>query len=85
VVIAARAGYDPYGLPAVLQTLQGMNVQDSSLALLFKTHPGLGERLNQLDAQMTGRFDGFEQHPDHASRFMAVMGKSGILEGADRH
>ena len=25
VVIAARAGYDPYGLPAVLQMLQGLN------------------------------------------------------------
>ena len=39
VVIAARAGYDPYGLPATLQMLQGMNPQDSGLALMFSTHP----------------------------------------------
>lgn len=79
VVIAARAGYDPYGLPAVLQTLQGMNAQDSSLALLFKTHPALDERLSLLDRLMYGRFDAFENQPDDAQRFMAVMGKTGIL------
>src|SRR5260370_10730485 len=39
VVIAARAGYDPYGLPSVLQMLQSLNPQDSSLALMFATHP----------------------------------------------
>jgi predicted Zn-dependent protease len=80
VVIATRAGYDPYGLPAVLQTLQGMNAQDSSLALLFKTHPALGERLNLLDRLMTGQFEEFGKQPDHASRFMGVMGKTGILK-----
>ncbi|BBI99918.1 hypothetical protein FGKAn22_16110 [Ferrigenium kumadai] len=79
VVIATRAGYDPYGLPTVLQTLQGMNVQDSSLALLFKTHPALGERLSLLDRLMYGQFDRYENQPDHARRFMAVMGNTGIL------
>lgn len=79
VVIATRAGYDPYGLPAVLQTLQGMNAQDSSLALLFKTHPALGERLSLLDRLMTDQFDKFENQPAHAPRFMGVMGKTGIL------
>jgi len=79
VVIATRAGYDPYGLPAVLQTLQGMNAQDSSLALLFKTHPGLNDRLSLLDRAMSGQFDRFEQQPDHAPRFMTVMNKTGIL------
>ncbi|HEX5364786.1 MAG TPA: M48 family metallopeptidase [Gallionella sp.] len=79
VVIATRAGYDPYGLPAVLQTLQGLNAQDSSLALLFKTHPALPERLNLLDKMMTGQFDDFENQPDNAPRFMSVMNKTGIL------
>src|SRR5882762_5942521 len=52
VVIAARAGYDAYGLPSVLQTLQGMNAADSSLALMFKTHPAPGERLDALGKRM---------------------------------
>lgn len=51
VVIAARAGYDPYGLPAVLQTLQAMNPEDSGLALMFKTHPKPAERLEAIEKQ----------------------------------
>jgi predicted Zn-dependent protease len=76
VVIAARGGYDPYGLPAVLQTLQGLNAQDSSLALMFKTHPALGERLNLLDQLMSGHFDDLENRPDLAARFKTVMSRA---------
>lgn len=75
VVIAARGGYDPYGLPAVLQTLQGLNKQDSSLALLFKTHPALDDRLNLLDRLMSGQFDSFERQPNLAARFKTAMSR----------
>ncbi len=75
VVIAARGGYDPYGLPAVLQTLQGINPQDSGLALMFKTHPALADRLDLLDKLMSGAFDSFETQPNLAPRFMAVMSR----------
>ena len=57
VVIAARAGYDAYGLPSVLQTLQAMNAADSSLALMFKTHPAPGERLDALGKKMQPTLD----------------------------
>lgn len=73
VVIAARGGYDPYGLPALLQTLQGVNPQDSGLALMFKTHPALTDRLDLLGKLMPGPFDRFEAQPDLTPRFMAVM------------
>ncbi|RJG02202.1 M48 family metallopeptidase [Noviherbaspirillum sedimenti] len=63
VVIAARAGYDPFGLPAVLQVLQGESGQDASFALMFKTHPAPAERVNRLDALMQGRFDGLPANP----------------------
>ena len=33
-VIAARAGYDPYGLLAVLQTLSSINPQDDAVQSL---------------------------------------------------
>lgn len=59
IVIATRAGYDPYGLPAVLQMLDASNAQDSSLALMFKTHPAPGDRLSLLDKIMGGRFDSY--------------------------
>ena len=76
VVIAARGGYDPYGLPAVLQTLQGLNAKDSTLALMFKTHPALDDRLGLLDKLMSGSFDRFESQPDLAPRFMKVVDSS---------
>ncbi len=57
VVIAARAGYDAYGLPAVLQMLGGQSAHDGNFALLFKTHPAPGERIDRLDTLMGNRFD----------------------------
>jgi predicted Zn-dependent protease len=69
VVIAARAGYDPYGLPAVLQTLQALNPSTAGLALMFKTHPALSERLELLGQAMGSDFDRFENQPTLAARF----------------
>ena len=74
VVIAARGGYDPYGLPAVLQTLQSLNPNDSSVALMFKTHPAPADRLSLLDKEMTGQFNNFETQPDLAPRFLQALG-----------
>lgn len=48
VVLAARAGYDPYGLPAVLTTLASADPKDSFITLLYKTHPLPQARLDQL-------------------------------------
>ena len=75
VVIAARAGYDPYGLPAVLQTLQAINPTDSSVALMFKTHPAIADRLSLLDREMTGQFDNRENQPDLDVRFFQALGR----------
>jgi len=73
VVIAARAGYDAYGLPAVLQTLQAMNPQDSGLALMFKTHPAPAARLDALDAKMQPTLDAWSGQPQLAERFRAQL------------
>jgi predicted Zn-dependent protease len=74
VVIAARGGYDAYGLPAVLQTLQAMNPQDSSLALMFKTHPAPEERLEALD-KMQPTLERYGSQPQLAERFIAQLKK----------
>jgi predicted Zn-dependent protease len=58
VVIAARAGYDPFGLPSVLQMLEAQSAQDANFALLFKTHPAPAARLDKLDKLMQNKFDG---------------------------
>jgi predicted Zn-dependent protease len=73
VVIAARAGYDAYGLPAVLQTLQAMNPEDSGLALMFKTHPAPAERLDALGERMQPTLDA-HPGPQLAERFRSFLG-----------
>jgi predicted Zn-dependent protease len=75
VVIAARAGYDAYGLPSVLQTLQAMNAQDSALALMFKTHPAPGERLDALSEKMLPVLDAYAGQAQLAERFLRQVRK----------
>ncbi|MCX7672567.1 MAG: M48 family metalloprotease [Thiobacillaceae bacterium] len=55
MVLAARAGYDAYGLPAVLQEIGHLSANDGRVAFLFKTHPHPQERLNQLAEALAGR------------------------------
>jgi predicted Zn-dependent protease len=53
IVLAARAGYNPFGLVDVLHKMAARGAADHSLALLFKTHPLPGERLAQLGDALT--------------------------------
>ena len=55
IILAARAGYSPYGLIEVLHKLSARAGDDASLALLFKTHPHPGERLSQLGEALAPR------------------------------
>jgi predicted Zn-dependent protease len=58
VVLAVRAGYDPWGLPAAVQALSAMKPDASAVALLFKTHPAPSARLDKLALAMGTSFDG---------------------------
>ena len=73
VVIAARSGYDPFGLPSVVQMLQGLNPKDSDLALMFATHPDPGSRLDALDRAMGTRLDKFASQPQAAERYASAI------------
>ena len=57
MVLASRAGYDVYGLAEVLQTISQTNKADSSVALLFKTHPAPDERLAKLGDSVGSKLD----------------------------
>jgi predicted Zn-dependent protease len=59
VVIATRAGYDPYGLPTVLQALEGLS-GNSDASLLFSTHPAPSSRLDSLGGLMGSKFDHYQ-------------------------
>lgn len=57
VVLASRAGYDTFGLVEVLQTIGETNKADSSVALLYKTHPAPDERLAKLADSAGSKLD----------------------------
>lgn len=73
VVIAARAGYDAYGLPATLQTLAAINPRDDAVALMFKTHPDPSERLERLLSAMESGLERYGDQPKVSDRFSRIM------------
>lgn len=73
MVIAARAGYDPYSLMTVLHKLDTLNPDASTLALWFKTHPPPIKRLETLGNTIgddmepyADQFHGAKQFGDNA-------------------
>ncbi len=56
VVLAARSGYDPYGLVVVLQTLEA-NGSDATTAMFLKTHPSPSDRIAALEVEMPPSFE----------------------------
>lgn len=75
VVLATRAGYDPWGLAAALQTLAKIKADDKYMALLFKTHPNPSDRLDKLGTAMGTTFDRFNDRPQNADRFQRAVAK----------
>jgi predicted Zn-dependent protease len=69
VVLAGRAGYDAYGLVEVLQEIGHVGKDDSSVALLFKTHPHPDDRLVKLGDAVGNRLDGIKDGKLLAERF----------------
>lgn len=57
MVYAARAGYDPWGLPSVLQDMAVLPAGDNRTSLLYKTHPHPADRLAALGEAVDGRLD----------------------------
>jgi predicted Zn-dependent protease len=71
IVFAARAGYDPWGLPTVLQDMAGLPAKDSRTSLLYKTHPHPADRLAALGEAVGGRLDAVSGK-DVAGRFYRI-------------
>lgn len=69
VVLTTRAGYEPYGLPEVLQTIGQTGKDESSVALLFKTHPHPDDRLVKLDDAIGNRLDKIKGGKTLSERF----------------
>jgi len=69
VVLAARAGYDPYALLDVLTTIDSINPASEALTVMMNTHPPTHERLGKLAAKMDGRMDSFATGQTNPARF----------------
>jgi predicted Zn-dependent protease len=66
---ATRAGYEPYGLPDVLQALGHTSKNDDSVALLFKTHPHPDDRLSALGNAVGSSLDNIKDGKTLENRF----------------
>ncbi|MFA5321632.1 MAG: M48 family metalloprotease [Smithella sp.] len=69
VTLTTRAGYEPYGLPEVLQTIGQTGKDENSVALLFKTHPHPDDRLVKLDDAISDRLDKIKNGKTLDARF----------------
>jgi len=69
VILAGRAGYEPFGLPEVLQTIGHAGKDDGRVALLFKTHPHPDDRLARLGDAIGNRLDKIEDGKTLENRF----------------
>ena len=72
LILAARAGYDAYGLPAVLEEIGHVAPGDSRVALLFKTHPAPDVRFSMLSEDVGDRLDNLPPGKELADRFHRV-------------
>ena len=72
MVLATRAGYEPYGLAEILQSIGQTNKADNSVALLFKTHPHPDERLTKLGSSAGNKFDGIKNGKTLVNRFYVL-------------
>lgn len=63
VALAARAGFDPYGLAAVLQQLRGETPDNPLFTLSLATHPPPQQRLDLLSQAMGNRLEALTGKP----------------------
>lgn len=69
MILATRAGYEPYGLPTVIQILQEVIGDQGSVSVLFSTHPTPSDRLASLDKSIGKSLDQYSSQPTLADRF----------------
>lgn len=72
MVLTARAGYDAYGLPLVLQEIGHFSEKDDRVALLFATHPHPDARFNHLADAVGTRLDALDAGQLLGERFQPL-------------
>ncbi len=72
MVLAARAGYNPFALPAVLSTIGNINPGDDTVGLLFSTHPSPRERLDKIEVSVGDKLDRYANGVENTPNFRRV-------------
>src|SRR3546814_9473604 len=81
VTLATRAGYEPFGLPEVLQSISQAG-NTSRVTLLYKTHPHPDDRLTKMGDAIGGRLDNVQgktldkRSEEHTSELQSLMRNS---------
>ena len=73
MVLAARAGYNPYALPGVLTTLGNINPSDNAVSLLFKTHPSPRDRLDKIDDYVGDKLERYANGVENTPTFQRMQ------------
>jgi beta-barrel assembly-enhancing protease len=77
MVLAARAGYNPYGLVSVLQTLGSINPTEGTVALMFSTHPSPSDRLNTIESVIGDKLENYAVGIESTKRFQTIKASLG--------
>jgi beta-barrel assembly-enhancing protease len=77
MVLAARAGYDPYGLPMTIQILQDVSGEQGRTSLLYDTHPSPADRLLAIDRAFGKSMEAYASQATQTDRFVLnILGTS---------
>lgn len=72
VVLATRAGYNPFGLVGVLQTLDAISPKENGVSLLFSTHPAPASRIEKLSEKLGEQMDQYGETGKTLPRLQAI-------------
>jgi beta-barrel assembly-enhancing protease len=81
MILAARAGYDPYGLPSVLSIIEMMNATQSE-SLLYETHPSAADRLASLNSVFGKTMEAYGNQAKLADRFNQYVPRTSTASAA---
>ena len=74
VVVAARGGYDPYGLVAVLTMLAQLKPEETGISITMSTHPSAADRLAELEKIVPVALEKYARQPQVDARFRQALG-----------
>jgi predicted Zn-dependent protease len=76
MLLAARSGYNPFGLPLVLQKMGKISTTDNSITVLLSSHPQLNARMDSIQNTIGDRLDKYSAGVEQTDRYIKVKQSS---------